>query len=163
MMRIGYGEDIHRFAENRKLILGGIEIPYEKGLLGHSDADAVVHALVDALLGALVLGDIGTLYPDTDPKNKDMDSMKILAHVMGLVKGKGYVVNNVDITVYCERPKLGPYKRKIAENLAKAMSISETDVSVKAKTNEGLGPVGEGLALRVSAIALLTKGEANDQ
>ena len=159
MMRIGYGEDIHRFASDRKLILGGIEIPFEKGLLGHSDADAVTHALVDALLGALALGDIGTLYPDTDPRYEGLDSMLILGHVVGLVKEQGYRVNNVDITIYCEQPKMGPYKRKIAENLAKALSIPETCVSVKAKTNERLDAVGAGEALRVSAIALLEKGE----
>ena len=158
MMRIGLGEDIHRLVEGRKLILGGIEIPFVKGLLGHSDADAVAHALTDALLGALALGDIGTLFPDTDPANKDMDSMKILAHAMTLVEGQGYHVSNVDITICCEVPKLGPYKRKRAANLAKALRIPENCVSVKAKTNEGLDAVGRGEAIRVNAMALLEKG-----
>ena len=160
MMRIGLGEDIHRLVEGRKLILGGIEIPFVKGLLGHSDADALLHAISDALLGALALGDIGRLYPPDDMSIKGIDSKIILRHCVELVKGKGYRIVNVDANVVTEAPKLKPHIPEITRSLAELLGIEEECVSVKAKTNEGLGPVGERLALRTNAVVLLEKGEA---
>ena len=160
MMRIGIGEDIHRFVEGRPLFLGGVLIPFEKGLLGHSDADALLHAISDALLGALALGDIGRLYPPEDMSIKGIDSRIILRHCVELVKGKGYRIVSVDANVVTEAPKLKPHIPEITRSLAELLGIEEECVSVKAKTNEGLGPVGERLALRTNAVVLLEKGEA---
>ena len=159
MMRIGYGEDIHRFVSDRPLYLGGVLIPHEQGLLGHSDADALLHAVSDALLGALALGDIGRLYPPEDPSIKGIDSKIILRHCVDLVKERGYRIVNVDANVVTESPKLRPHIPAIAASLAILLGIPEDCVSVKAKTNEGLGPVGERLALRTNAVVLLEKGE----
>ena len=145
MIRIGHGYDVHRLVENRKLILGGVEIPYERGLLGHSDADVLLHAIMDAVLGALALGDIGKLFPDNDPSYKGIDSMLLLRRVIGLMEEKGYRLSNLDSTISAEKPKLSPYIIKMRENIAEAFGVSPENVSVKATTEEGLGLKGEGI------------------
>lgn len=151
--RVGTGYDIHKLTENRKLILGGIEIPFEKGLLGHSDADVLIHAIIDALLGALGLDDIGTLFPDTDDKYKDISSVILLKEVYNLVKSKGYKINNLDSNVITQAPKLRPYIEKIRNNLS---DILETEnISVKAKTNEKMDAVGELRAIEANAVVML--------
>lgn len=144
-MRIGHGYDVHRLAPDRRLVLCGVEIPYEMGLLGHSDADVAVHALMDAILGALALGDIGHLFPDSDPKYKDADSMALLREVIGEMNKRGYALGNLDITIIAERPKLAPYIEKMRENLAAAFNCEISRVSVKATTEEGLGLAGNGI------------------
>lgn len=144
-MRIGFGYDVHRLVEGRRLILCGVEIPCELGLLGHSDADVAVHALMDAILGALALGDIGKLFPDNDPKYKDADSMELLRVVIEKMRGEGYSLGNLDITIIAERPKLAPYIQKMRESLAGAFGFELSRVSVKATTEEGLGLAGEGI------------------
>jgi 2-C-methyl-D-erythritol 2,4-cyclodiphosphate synthase len=154
-MRIGFGYDSHRFAGGRKLILGGQKIPFTKGLMGHSDADAVAHALTDAILGAAGAGNIGTLFPDTDPQWKDADSMQLLRSAFGVVSGRGYRLAQADITIIIERPKLAPHVAAMSRALAEACGANERDVSVKAKTNEGMGFVGRGEGIAVMAIALL--------
>lgn len=159
MMRIGFGEDIHRFVDGRPLYLGGIEIPHSQGLLGHSDADALLHAISDALLGALALGDIGRLYPPEDETIRGIDSKIILRRCVELVRKQGYRIVNIDANVVTESPKLKPHIPAITKSLASLLDIEENCVSVKAKTQEGLGPVGERLALRANAIVLLEKGE----
>lgn len=159
-MRIGIGYDIHKLASGRKLVLGGITIPYEKGLLGHSDADAVLHAVCDALLGAAALGDIGEHFPDTDPEYKDIKSSKLLSEVNGLIRSGGYLISNVDIIVLAQEPKMAPFKKKMAGEIARILGIKAGQVSVKAKTNEGLGAIGEKKAIAAYAAALLErKGE----
>jgi 2-C-methyl-D-erythritol 2,4-cyclodiphosphate synthase len=160
--RIGIGYDIHRLVESRKLVLGGVEIPYEKGLLGHSDSDVLTHAICDALLGAAALGDIGTHFPDTDPRWAGSSSLDFLAHVVELIAARGYQVGNIDATVLAERPKLKPYVQAIRERLASTLQIDVDRVSVKAKTNEGLGSVGRGEALAAQAIALLHASPPGD-
>lgn len=150
--RIGQGYDVHRLCEGRRLVLCGVEIPFELGLLGHSDADVAVHALMDALLGALALGDIGKLFPDSDPQYKDSDSMKLLERVIALVSERGYSLGNLDITIVAERPKLSPYIEKMRENLAAAFGCDISRVSVKATTEEGLGLAGKGIAAHAAAI-----------
>ena len=157
-MRIGYGYDSHRFAEGRRLVLGGVEFLGETGLAGHSDADVLVHAIVDALLGAAALGDIGSHFPDTDPRWKDADSTELLAQVVKEVRGAGYTVGNVDATVVCERPKLRPYVEMIRERLSEVMHVGKGRISVKGKTNEKLDDVGAGLGIEVHAVALLEEG-----
>lgn len=154
-MRIGMGYDVHKLVDNRKLILGGVEIEYEKGLLGHSDADVVVHAIMDALLGAAVLGDIGKHFPDTDPKYKGISSIELLKHVGKLLKENGYVIGNIDATIICQRPKLAPYREEMVQNVAKALEIEINQVCIKATTEEGLGFTGEGKGISSQAIALL--------
>lgn len=154
-MRIGQGYDVHRLVEGRKLILGGVEIPYEKGLLGHSDADVLLHALMDALLGAAALGDIGKLFPDNDPAYAGADSRKLLEQVSALLREKGYRIGNVDCTVIAQRPKLAPFILLMRQNIAQTMEIDVDRVSVKATTEEGLGFTGEGLGIAAQAIALL--------
>lgn len=154
-MRIGMGYDVHKLVENRKLILGGVEIEYEKGLLGHSDADVVVHAIMDALLGAAALGDIGRHFPDTDPKYKGISSIELLKHVGKLLKENGYVIGNIDATIICQRPKLAPYREEMVQNVAKALEIETNQVCIKATTEEGLGFTGEGKGISSQAIALL--------
>lgn len=154
-MRIGMGYDVHKLVENRKLILGGVEIPYELGLLGHSDADVVVHAIMDGLLGAAALGDIGKHFPDTDSKYKGISSIKLLAHVGSLLRENNYKIGNIDATIICQRPKLSPYKDEMIRNVANALNISETQVCIKATTEEGLGFTGEGLGISSQAIVLL--------
>lgn len=155
MMRIGHGYDVHRLVEERKLILGGVEIPYERGLLGHSDADVLTHAVMDALLGAAALGDIGRHFPDTDPTYKGADSLKLLDHVMELLAEKGLRVGNVDATVIAQRPKLAGYIPAMRDNLAFRMKVSVDQVNVKATTEEKLGFTGAGEGIAVHAVALL--------
>ena len=154
-MRIGHGYDVHRLVEARKLILGGIEIPWEKGLLGHSDADVLTHALMDALLGAAALGDIGKLFPDNDPQYAGADSVELLKAVTARLKEAGYRIGNVDCTVIAQRPKLASYIPAMREKLAGAMEIGIDRVSVKATTEEGLGFSGEGLGIAAHAVALI--------
>lgn len=144
-MKIGFGYDVHRLVEGRRLILCGVEIPCELGLLGHSDADVAVHALMDAILGALALGDIGKLFPDSDPKFKDADSMELLRVVIEKLRGEGYSLGNLDITIIAERPKLAPFITQMRESLAGAFGCELSRVSVKATTEEGLGLAGEGI------------------
>jgi len=157
MIRIGHGYDVHRLAENRKLIIGGVEIPFEKGLLGHSDADVLLHAVSDALLGAAALGDIGAHFPDTDEKYAGADSLKLLECVAELLKEKGYRVSNVDATLLAQRPKMAPHILKMRENIANALEIDTDSVSVKATTEEGLGFTGEGLGIAAHAVCLIEK------
>lgn len=155
--RIGHGYDVHRLVENRKLILGGVEIPYEKGLLGHSDADVLLHAVSDALLGALSLGDIGKHFPDTDPAYAGADSLKLLELVVEKVREQGYAVGNLDATVLCQKPKLAPYIGSMREKIAAVCGVSAEQVSVKATTEEKLGFTGEGLGISAHCVCLLVK------
>lgn len=155
--RIGHGEDIHALVEGRKLILGGVTIPFEKGLLGHSDADVVYHALSDALLGAIAGGDIGQLFPTNDPLYDNLDSSIVVKECYRLVKAKGYKINNVDISIAAEKPHLMKYLDEMRENIAKLLETSIENVSLKAMTNEGFDAVGEGKAIRATAIALIEK------
>jgi len=159
--RIGIGYDIHRLVEGRPLILGGVEIPYEKGLLGHSDSDVLTHAICDALLGAAALGDIGTHFPDTDPQWAGASSLQFLEHVVGLLAEKGYAVGNVDATVNTERPKLRPHIQSIRERLAPVLRIDVDRVSIKAKTNEGLESVGRKEAIVANAVAIIHPRKAS--
>lgn len=154
-MRIGHGYDVHKLVEGRKLILGGVEIPYEKGLLGHSDADVLTHALMDALLGAAALGDIGKLFPDNDDHFLGADSIELLREVTHVIREHGYTVGNVDCTVIAQRPKLAPYIQQMREILAQAMGTELDRVSVKATTEEKLGFTGEGLGIAAHAVALI--------
>lgn len=156
-MRIGHGYDVHRLAEGRKLILGGVDILWEKGLLGHSDADVLAHAVMDALLGAAGLGDIGRHFPDTDPAYAGADSLKLLAHVAELLRERGYTVGNVDATVLAQRPKLAPHISAMRDNLARAMGIAPDRVNVKATTEEGLGFTGSGEGMAAHAVALIER------
>ena len=154
-MRIGQGYDVHRLTEGRKLILGGVEIPYEKGLLGHSDADVLIHAVMDALLGAAALGDIGQHFPDTDPAYKGISSIELLGKVGALLEKKGYVIENIDATIIAQRPKLASYRPQMEENIAEALHLDPSRVSVKATTEEGLGFTGSGEGIASQAITLL--------
>lgn len=154
-MRIGHGYDVHRFAENRKLILGGTEIPYELGLLGHSDADVLVHAVMDALLGAAALGDIGKHFPDTDEKYKGADSIALLREVCGLLAENGYKISNIDSTVIAQKPKLKDYISDMRENIANACGIDVSQVSVKATTEEKLGFTGRLEGISAHAVCLI--------
>ena len=156
-MRIGMGYDVHRLTEDRKLVLGGVEIPYEKGLLGHSDADVLLHAVMDALLGAAALGDIGKHFPDTDPAYKVISSILLLKHVGGLLRSNGWKIGNIDATVIAQRPKLAPYIRNMCENIAEALDIDIDQINVKATTEEGLGFTGEGLGIASNAICIVEK------
>ena len=157
MYRIGNGYDVHKIVEGRKMILGGVEIPYEKGLLGHSDADVLIHAIMDAMLGALALGDIGHHFPDTDNQYKGISSLKLLGHVSALIKSKGYSVVNIDAIVVMERPKIKPYVEQMRKNLSEIMEISVDDISIKATTEEKLGFTGDGTGAKSYAVALLKK------
>lgn len=158
MFRIGQGFDVHRLVEGRKLILGGVEIPYHKGLLGHSDADVLIHALIDALLGALALGDIGKLFPDTDMQYRDANSRELLRLVVRTITQKHfYSINNIDATIILEQPKLASYIEQIRENLAQDLSINKDLISIKAKTYEGLGEIGNGDAAASQVVVLLIK------
>lgn len=154
-MRIGHGYDVHRLVENRRLILGGVEIPFEKGLLGHSDADVLTHAVADALLGAAALGDIGKLFPDNDQKFKDADSIQLLRQVVARLKEAGFSVTNVDATVLAQQPKLAPFIPEMREMLADALSVPVDRVSVKATTEEGLGFTGSGEGIAAHAVCLI--------
>ena len=158
-MRIGIGYDSHRFAEGRRLVLGGVEIPHTHGLAGHSDADAVCHAVTDALLGAAALGDIGTHFPPSDEAFRDADSMQLLAQANHLLESRGYQVVNVDVTIICEAPKIGPYAQAMRERLAGVLRIGAKHVSVKAKSNEGMGWIGRGEGIAVMATALIATVE----
>lgn len=154
-MRIGFGYDSHRFEPGRRLVLGGVEFPGETGLKGHSDADVLIHAIIDALLGAAALGDIGSHFPDTDPKWKGADSAKLLEAVVAEVLGAGFAIRNVDATVICERPKLRPKIDEISRRLSELLSIPVGSISVKGKTNEKMDDVGAGLGIEVHAVALI--------
>ena len=157
MIRVGMGYDVHKLTEGRDLILGGVNIPWEKGLLGHSDADVVVHAIMDALLGAAALRDIGRHFPDTDPKYKGISSIILLQHVGKLLEENMYVINNIDATIIAQRPKLAAYRPQMAEKIAKALKLEPGRVSVKATTEEGLGFTGAGEGIAAQAITLLTE------
>lgn len=156
-MRIGHGYDVHRLAEGRRLILGGVDIPWEKGLLGHSDADVLTHAVMDALLGAAGLGDIGQHFPDTDPAYAGADSLKLLEHVAELLRERGFAVGNVDATILAQRPKLAPHIPRMRDNLARVMGIDPGRVNVKATTEEGLGFTGSGEGIAAHGVALIEK------
>lgn len=157
MIRIGHGYDVHRLVENRELILGGVTIPYEKGLLGHSDADVLLHAIADSLLGAACLGDIGKHFPDTDPQFKGANSRILLRQVVSLIKEQGYEVGNIDATIIAQRPKLAPYIKTMMDNIADDCGIDNRAVNVKATTEEGLGFTGEGLGISAHAVCLIRK------
>ncbi len=154
-MRIGHGYDVHKLVENRKLILGGVDIPYEKGLLGHSDADVLLHAVSDALLGAAALGDIGKHFPDTDMAFKDADSRELLRCVVAIIKEKGYKVGNIDCTVIAQRPKLKDYIEKMRKNIADDCEVDICCVNVKATTEEGLGFTGNGSGISAHAVCII--------
>ena len=154
-VRVGLGCDLHPLVEGRRLVLGGVEIEHERGAAGHSDADAVAHAVTDALLGAAAMGDIGTHFPDDDPQYKDADSIELLRRVVEMLEAESWEIGNVDVTVILQRPKLAPYIPEMRKNLAAALGIDEGSVSIKAKTGEGLGPVGREEAVAAHAIALL--------
>lgn len=157
MFRVGLGYDIHKLVEGRPLIIGGIEIPYEKGLLGHSDADVLIHAIIDAMLGALALSDIGTHFPDTDPKYKGISSVELLKNVIGLIHEKGYVINNIDSNIILQEPKMKPHIPNMVKNLSKIMGIDASQLSIKAKTNEQMDAVGEKFAIEANAVVMLRK------
>lgn len=158
MVRIGHGYDVHRLAEGRKLILGGVEIPYEKGLQGHSDADVLVHAIMDSMLGALALGDIGKHFPDSDPEYEGADSILLLKNVSEIIKKNGFGVGNIDSTVICQSPKLAPCIEKMRENIAAAVGCEISRVSVKATTEERLGFTGTGEGIAAHAVCILEAG-----
>ncbi|MBR1425652.1 2-C-methyl-D-erythritol 2,4-cyclodiphosphate synthase [bacterium] len=157
MYRIGTGYDIHKLIEGRDLIIGGIKITHERGLLGHSDADVLIHAIIDAMLGALALDDIGTLFPDTDPKYKNADSTILLKKVQKLIKEKGYHIVNIDSNIIAQAPKMMPYIPKMKEVLARILEISPDNLSIKAKTKENLDSVGQKLAIEANAVVLLSE------
>ena len=156
-MRIGMGYDVHRLVPDRDLIIGGVKIPYEKGLLGHSDADVMLHAVMDALLGAAALGDIGKHFPDTDPAYKGISSVKLLEHVGKLIEEKGYIIGNIDATIIAQKPKMAPHIPQMRQNIAKALKISEDQINVKATTEEGLGFTGSGEGISSQAICAIEK------
>ncbi len=156
--RIGLGHDIHAFDPSRELWLGGVRIPHDSGLRGHSDADALVHAVMDALLGALALGDIGQLFPDTDERYRGADSMKLLEEVVRQIRDRGYRVVNLDCIIHCEKPRIAPHRQPMRASLAKALGVEIGEVSIKAGTNEGFDAVGRGEALACQAVVLLGKG-----
>ena len=155
MFRIGLGYDIHTLVSGRDLIIGGVKISHEKGLMGHSDADVLIHAIIDALLGALALSDIGTLFPDTDKKFKDADSTLLLAKVYEKVKERGYNIVNIDINIIAQEPKMMPYIPKMRETLDRILNIGQQNISIKAKTNEKMDAVGQKLAIEAQAVVLL--------
>ena len=159
MFRIGHGYDVHKLVEGRKLILGGVEIPHITGLLGHSDADVLVHAVMDSMLGALALGDIGHLFPDTSDEFEGADSMKLLAEVVRVCREEGYVIGNIDATVIAQAPKLAPYIMKMRENIAAVCGCEVSQISVKATTEEHLGFTGEKLGISAHAVALMKKAD----
>ena len=159
MFRIGHGYDVHRLVEGRRLILGGVDIPFERGLLGHSDADVLVHAIMDAILGAAALGDIGKLFPDTDERYSGADSLELLGEVMRALREAGYELGNVDSTVIAQRPKLAMHREQMRGNIARAAGVDAAQISVKATTEEKLGFTGEGAGIAAHAVALIyTRG-----
>ena len=157
MMRVGQGYDLHRLELGRPLVLGGVSVPFEKGLAGHSDADVAVHAIIDALLGAAALGNIGLMFPDTDPAHRNADSLKLLASVAKRLRGDGFEIGNIDATVVAEAPKLNPYLPQMRERIAATLGVKLSAVSIKAKTNEGVGPEGRGEAISAHAVALIER------
>ena len=157
MFRIGHGYDVHRLTAGRKLILGGVDIQYEKGLLGHSDADVLVHAIIDSILGALALGDIGKLFPDNDSAYKGADSIKLLEQVISIAEEKGFTVGNIDSTILCQAPKLAGYINNMRENIAKACNTDIGNISVKATTEEKLGFTGSGEGIAAHAVCIMEK------
>ena len=159
--RIGLGYDIHKLAEDRELVVGGVKIPYEKGLLGHSDADVLVHAIIDALLGALAMDDIGTLFPDTDDRFKNADSLVLLKKVYDKVQAQGYWINNIDTNIIAQEPKMMPYIPQMKSVLAPLLGLDKMDISIKAKTKEQLDAVGEKLVIEAHAIVMLERIGAN--
>ena len=158
-MRVGMGYDVHRLVEGRKLIIGGVEIPYEKGLLGHSDADVLLHAIMDALLGAAALGDIGKHFPDTDERYKGADSMKLLSEVKRLLEEKLYIIENIDATVIAQSPKMAPYIDQMRENICNCLCIDKDQVNIKATTEEGLGFTGKKEGISAQAICCISKAD----
>ena len=156
-LRIGHGYDVHRLVEGRKLILGGVEIPWEKGLLGHSDADVLIHAVMDALSGAARLGDIGKLFPDTDPAYKDISSLKLLGEVARLLRERGWSVVNIDATLIAQAPKVAPYRQTMVDNIAGVLGVDAEQINVKATTEEKLGFTGDGSGMAAHAVVLLEK------
>lgn len=158
-MRVGMGYDVHRLTEGRDLIIGGVRIPYEKGLLGHSDADVLLHAVMDALLGAAALGDIGKHFPDSDPAYKGISSLKLLEHVGALLEEEGYTVGNIDATIIAQRPKMAPHIPVMRKNIADILGIKENQVNIKATTEEGLGFTGNGEGISSQAVCLLISAE----
>lgn len=156
-MRVGLGYDVHKLVEGRKLIIGGVDIPHEKGLLGHSDADVLIHAVMDSILGALALGDIGKHFPDTDEKYKGADSMKLLEFVYNLINERGYGIANIDCTIIAQSPKMAPHIQSMRENIAKALNTSIENINVKATTEEGLGFTGAKEGIAAQSICLLVK------
>lgn len=157
MMRIGHGYDVHCLVTDRKLILGGVDIPYEKGLLGHSDADVLLHAIADAILGAIAAGDIGKHFPDTDPAYKGADSLKLLQHVVELAGQRGYRLGNLDATIVAQRPKLAPHIETMRANIARACAVGIEQINVKATTTEQLGFAGRGEGIAAYAVVLMTR------
>ena len=158
-MRIGHGYDVHRLVEGRKLIMGGVDIPWEKGLLGHSDADVLLHAIADGILGAIGEGDIGRHFPDSDPAYKGADSLKLLAHVMGLAAGRGYRLGNLDATIIAQMPKMAPHIQAMRENIAGVLNADVGQVNVKATTEEGLGFSGTGEGIAAHAVVLMAAAQ----
>lgn len=156
-MRIGHGYDVHRLVPNRKLIIGGVTIPYDKGLLGHSDADVLTHAIMDSILGALALGDIGKHFPDTSDEFLGIDSMVLLSHVEKIMRERGYAISNIDATVIAQAPKMSPHIEAMRENIAKALNCDISDINIKATTEEKLGFTGEGLGISSHAVCLLKR------
>ena len=155
IIRIGYGTDAHRLVEGRPLVLGGVEIPYDRGLLGHSDADVLLHAVMDALLGAAALGDIGLHFPDSDERYAGISSLKLLQHTGRILFEAGYAISNIDATLIAEKPKISPYRDEMRRVIAEALGIEISQVSIKATTMEGLGYTGEGLGMKAEAVALI--------
>jgi len=156
-MHIGIGYDIHRLVAGRKLVLGGVVIPFEKGLLGHSDADVLVHAVCDAMLGAAALGDIGLHFPDTDPRFKDISSLKLLAETKAMVDDCGFTIGNIDTVIFAEAPKIGPYRQQMQANLARTVKVDPGCVNIKATTTEGLGLIGKGEGIGAMSVVMLNK------
>lgn len=156
-MRIGLGYDVHKLVEGRKLIIGGVDVPHETGLLGHSDADVLIHAIMDSILGALALGDIGKHFPDTDEKYKGADSIKLLEFVYNLIRDKGYMIGNVDSTIVAQNPKMSPHIEKMRNNISKALNTDISNINVKATTEEGLGFTGSKQGIASQSICLLVK------
>ena len=156
-MRVGIGYDVHKLVTGRKLILGGVVIPFEKGLLGHSDADVLVHAVCDALLGAAAMGDIGLHFPDTDPKFKNISSLKLLTETIAMVRDHGFTIGNIDTIVFAEAPKMGPYRKMMQEKLADTVAVDPGCINIKATTTEGLGVIGKGEGIGAMSVALLEK------
>ncbi len=160
IFRVGTGSDVHRLARGRKLVLGGVRIPFGKGPVGHSDGDALSHAICDALLGAAALGDIGRHFPNSSPRYRNVSSLRLLKEVRQMLARKGWAIGNVDAIVELERPKLSPYAARMQKKIASALGLKPADVSVKAKSGEGIGEVGRGEAIRAQAVALIRKAEA---